>query len=74
MGKGSSPSVAMPDVSGMQTEVVTPAIAKTIARDTASAQQQQLAARQRMRGISSTYMRGNQLASGQTGTKSKLGE
>lgn len=35
--------------------VVTPAVAKTISRDTESAQQAQLRERQRMFGISSTY-------------------
>ena len=52
-------------------DTVTPAIAKSIAQDTASAQSQQLADRQRMRGISSTYLRG---ASGTGGGKTKLGQ
>lgn len=50
---------------------VTPAIAKTIEQDSDSAQAMQLADRQRMRGISSTYLRG---ATTTAGAKSKLGQ
>ena len=52
-------------------ETVTPAIAKSIAQDTSNAQAQQLAARQRLRGISSTYLRG---AGSGTGGKTNLGQ
>lgn len=53
-------------------EVVTPAVAQTIARDADSARQNQLEARQRMRGIRGTY---NRFASeqGGAGQASKLG-
>ena len=50
---------------------VTPAIAKSISADTESAQAQQLANRQRLRGVSSTYLRG---ASTTSGGKTKLGQ
>lgn len=50
---------------------VTPAIAKSIEQDSESAQTMQLADRQRMRGISSTYLRG---ATTSAGGKSKLGQ
>ena len=50
---------------------ITPAIAKSIAQDADSAQAMQLADRQRMRGISSTYLRGVTTSSG---GKSKLGQ
>lgn len=50
---------------------MTPAIAKSIAQDTEAAQAQQLAARQRMRGISSTYLRG---ATTTAGGKTRLGQ
>ena len=68
MGKGSSGSVAMPAPTATE-EPVTPAIAKSIAQDTENAQAQQLAARQRLRGISSTYQRGTAEAG-----KTKLGQ
>jgi len=69
MGKGSSASIA--PMSTEIPETVTPAIAQSIAQDTQAAQQQQLAARQRQRGISSTYLRG----SNATGAgKTKLGQ
>ena len=51
---------------------VTPAIARSVAKDIETGQQQQLANRQRMRGVASTYLRGSANASG--GGKTKLGE
>lgn len=79
MGKGSSPTIAYQQTaeqsySAPQAETVTPAIAKSIARDTESAQAQQLQARQRLRGVSSTYLRGTELASATAGGKAKLGQ
>ena len=75
MGKGSSGSVSMPQqeptYTAPTTETVTPAIAKSIAQDTSNAQAQQIAARQRLRGISSTYLRG---AGSGAGGKTKLGQ
>ena len=83
MGKGSSSSVTQEALNQQQAQqtsytpaaaydTVTPAIAKSIAADTDAAQARQLADRQRMRGISSTYLRGA-AASGGSG-KTKLGQ
>lgn len=88
MGKGGSTQIvyqqpatdpaaqaaAAQSYSATQAETVTPAIAKSIAQDTESAQVQQLQARQRMRGVSSTYLRGTDLASTTAGGKAKLGQ
>ena len=88
MGKGGSTQIvyqtpqtdyaaqaaAAQSYSASQAETVTPAIAKSIARDTESAQAQQLAARQRLRGVSSTYLRGTDLAATTAGGKAKLGQ
>lgn len=76
MGKGGSSGVAqqVPVYSASEQETVTPAIAKSIAQDTESAQAQQLLARQRLRGVSSTYLRGTDLASTTAGGKAKLGQ
>ena len=76
MGKGKSPKIAKakepePVYPTASSETVTPAIAKSIAQDTNAAQEQQLAARQRLRGISSTYLRGQSTASN---GKAKLGQ
>ena len=82
MGKGGSPQIAYTQdttdyaaqSAAAQASTVTPAIAKSIAQDAESAQAQQLAARQRMRGVSSTYLRGSDLAAGAAGAKAKLGQ
>ena len=82
MGKGKSSSASTQAMLRQQQEStasslaaaqadVTPAIAKTIERDADSAQAMQLADRQRMRGISSTYLRGVATSSG---GKTKLGQ
>ena len=75
MSKGGSSGAIqqVPIYSASDQETVTPAIAKSIAQDTESAQAQQLQARQRLRGVSSTYLRGTDLASTMAG-KSKLGQ
>ena len=70
MGKGSSGAVVMPTQD--LEPVVTPAVAQSIAQDTQSAQDAQLKARQRMRGVSSTYLRGVEQQS--AGGKTKLGQ
>lgn len=58
-------------------EVVTPAVAKSVERDTESAQAAQAERRNRLRGIRSTYSRfaaqGGGQAAGATGSASKLG-
>lgn len=78
MGKGGSSGAyaaqQVPTYSATEQETVTPAIAKSIAQDTESAQAQQLLARQRMRGVSSTYLRGTDIASTTAGGKAKLGQ
>jgi len=69
MGKGGSGG-AVAQQAPIADSDVTPAIASSIAADTDNAQSQQLANRQRMRGIASTYMRGSQATAGKT----KLGQ
>ena len=77
MGKGSSSSAYPQSAAWMnsssQAANVTPAIAKSIAKDTESAQATQLEARQKMRGVASTYLRGQNIAATQVG-KDKLGQ
>ena len=82
MGKGSSSSyvtsaaqaAAAQSYAPAQAEAVTPAVAKSIAQDTEGAQARQLAARQRLRGVSSTYLRGTDLAGAAAGGTEKLGQ
>lgn len=54
MGKGSSSQVVAP---AEQEPIVTPAVARSIAADTESAQIIQAQERERLRGISNTYRR-----------------
>ena len=54
MGKGSSSQVVAP---AEQEPIVTPAVARSIAADTQSAQIIQAQERERLRGISHTYRR-----------------
>lgn len=54
MGKGSSSQVVAP---AEQEPIVTPAVARSIAADTESAQIIQAQERERLRGISHTYRR-----------------
>ena len=74
MGKGGSSAAAVQPAtvySSTEADTVTPAIAKSITRDTASAQQQQVQQRQRLRGVAGTYLQG---LAGPAGGKSKLGQ
>lgn len=55
-------------------EVITPAVGRSISKDTASAEASQREARERMRGIRSTYSRfAWQGQAGGTGSSTRLG-
>ena len=80
MGKGSSGAAAQPTTVIYQTPEasntsVTPAIAKSIAQSTEAATAAQIQQRQKLRGVASTYLRGQGLAGNNSnGAKTKRGQ
>ena len=78
MGKGSSGAAVTPvyqTASEPEKTTVTPAIARSISQDAAKMQTTQIQQRQKLRGVASTYLRGQGLAGNNSnGAKTKLGQ